>query len=410
MRGVAVNWGLAQFCQRMWKVNTAYGRLSLFMNSHNWKRSMYVGRILNVPVRVKMPSLSPTMTEGSIVKWNKKEGEDVSSGDVLCEVQTDKAVVALECEEDGVLAKIIVAENTPNIQVGDLIAIIANPDEDWKKIAASELAAQTVPSPDQSKPKASPAESISPVSHARPAETTLSAEAGARPPSTVGPAVRLLLQSHGLNATNIPASGPRGQLLKGDVLSYLAAHPSVTATPAPLTQTPVTTTPSPVITSSSAPTFTDIPISNIRQVISKRLTQSKSTIPHAYVRAVAKMDKVMQLRKALKSHTGLKVSINDMIIKSCALGLRVSFWLIFDSYVDISACIYVHYRFESCKTAGPDDLVPPLFKGGEALAEALTHLFQLVWTTETIPSSWGHSMIVPIFKKDIRGSCENHRN
>ncbi|KAF7258850.1 hypothetical protein EG68_03271, partial [Paragonimus skrjabini miyazakii] len=108
-----------------------------------------------------------------------------------------------------------------------------------------------------------------------------------------------------------------------DVLSYLAAHPIVTATQAPVTQTPVTTIPS-AVTSSSAPSaFTDIPISNIRQVIAKRLTQSKSTIPHAYVRSVAKMDKVMQLRKKLNSHTGLKVSINDVIIKSCALGLRL---------------------------------------------------------------------------------------
>ncbi|KAF7233516.1 hypothetical protein EG68_12180 [Paragonimus skrjabini miyazakii] len=213
--------GFVQFGRKMRMVHTVQGKLGLVMTSQKLKRSIYLGSPVNVPIRVKMPSLSPTMTEGSIVKWNKKEGEDVSSGDVLCEIQTDKAVVSLECEEDGILAKIIVAENTPNIQVGDPIAIIANPDEDWKKIAASELTTQAVPSPDQSKPEASPAESIGPVSHVRPAETTVPAEAGARLPSTVGPAVRLLLQSHGLDATKIPASGPRGQLLKGGVEGFL---------------------------------------------------------------------------------------------------------------------------------------------------------------------------------------------
>ncbi|CAL8093799.1 unnamed protein product [Calicophoron daubneyi] len=285
------------------------------------RRCLHIASALKFPSEIKMPALSPTMTDGSIVKWGKKEGEEFAAGDVLCEVQTDKAVVALEAEDDGTLAKIIVPANVPGIKIGDLIAIVANSGEDWKEVAASapatvqpgaaKPAAQAAPAaaPSAPPPSGSPAPSGSPTSR----------------PEFMGPAVRLLLEKHHLDISKIPASGPRGQLLKGDVLDYIGKMPAGTAEPAAPKETaeqPQPFVPSVVAAESQAP-FTDIPLTNMRQVIAKRLSKSKMTIPHEYVTGEAWLDRLMELRRDLKAKGGLKLSVNDMLIKACALGLRM---------------------------------------------------------------------------------------
>lgn len=273
------------------------------------QRYLHICRVSASPFQVKMPSLSPTMEDGSIAQWTKKEGDSVSVGDVLCEVQTDKAVVALESEEDGILAKILVPEKVPNVKVGTFIAVIATSDEDWKEVAAS---AATLSATTQQ-----PKVSVSPSAAVGTAPKVLQPDVAARDPSRIGPAVRLLLQSHGLGGAAIPASGPHGTLLKEDVLSYLTTQPSGPQTPS---SAPVVV----AVTPGSTPAlFTDIPLTNMRMTIAKRLTQSKTTIPHGFVRSVASLDKIMDMRKQMKDRAGLKISVNDMIIKATALGLRL---------------------------------------------------------------------------------------
>ncbi|THD21341.1 Dihydrolipoamide acetyltransferase component of pyruvate dehydrogenase complex [Fasciola hepatica] len=274
--------------------------------------------VISVPVNVKMPSLSPTMSEGSIVQWSKKEGEEVAPGDVLCEVQTDKAVVALETDEEGTLAKIIVNANEPGIKVGDLIALIAGPGEDWKEVAAS---APAVAPALQSSKEEKPAAAAAPQPAVSKTVATPKTEGLIPRSSAMGPAVRALLHQHNLNASQIPATGPHGQLLKGDVMAFIAGGGACTSpTPAGVHSSPATAA---QVSVPPAAAFIDIPLTNMRQTIAKRLTFSKSSIPHTYVRGVASLDHILALRKNLKSRIGLRLSVNDMIIKACALALRM---------------------------------------------------------------------------------------
>ncbi|CAH8429396.1 unnamed protein product [Dicrocoelium dendriticum] len=316
-------------CRSLSTLNRCYFlRQSVVKQYHDISlRRFHLGSCLFKPVHVKMPSLSPTMTEGSIVQWTKKEGEEVSSGDVLCEVQTDKAVVALECEEDGVLAKIIVAEKSPNVPIGERIAILASPGEDWREIASSVASSDGIKTADSQ----TTTDSATMKAHTEKPEA-IDVHPTAKTSDQLGPAVRLLLESHSLDASKIPASGPRGQLLKGDVLSYIARHPQEARTIPPEQPSPpsspvlptTATLPTPAApTGATGPVFTDISLTNMRQTIAKRLTESKSNIPHAYVRTTVDVDKVLELRSQLRRRIGLKLSLNDLIIKACAFALRL---------------------------------------------------------------------------------------
>ncbi|VDP84868.1 unnamed protein product, partial [Schistosoma mattheei] len=252
-----------------------------------------------------MPSLSPTMSEGSIVNWVKNEGEQVAAGDILCEVQTDKAVIAFESEEEGVLAKILAPTGSSNIKVGGLIAVLATPDEHWQEVAASAVLLSQ-PSTADSTPKQS--------------EKNLTIQ---QPQSyrffSMGPAVRLLLQSHDIDGSQIISTGPHGQLLKGDVLAYIANNqikPVVSDQEKPINDITV------MQTVSSVATFTDITSLNMKNAFAQRFSESKLSVPHQYIRATTRTNRLNELRTELKVDSDVDFSINDFIIKACALGLR----------------------------------------------------------------------------------------
>merc|ERR1719187_2145327 len=154
-------------------------------------------------ILLRMPSLSPTMVEGTIVKWLKNEGDPIVPGDALCDIQTDKAVVTMDTEEEGTLAKILVGDNSADVPVGKLIAVLAPEGEDWKTIEI-------------------PAEEADSGSAEAVAETPVEAEHDdGHGHETMWPSVRLLLEQYGISAASIPASGPKGVLLKGDVLKHI---------------------------------------------------------------------------------------------------------------------------------------------------------------------------------------------
>ncbi|XP_018646480.1 Pyruvate dehydrogenase protein X component,mitochondrial precursor (Dihydrolipoamide dehydrogenase-binding protein of pyruvate dehydrogenase complex) (Lipoyl-containing pyruvate dehydrogenase complex component X) (E3-binding protein) (E3BP) (proX),putative [Schistosoma mansoni] len=267
---------------------------------------VHTSRKIQFPVHIKMPSLSPTMSEGSIVNWVKNEGEDVAAGDVLCEVQTDKAVIAFESDEEGVLAKILAPTGSSNIKVGSLIAVLATPDEHWQEVAAS-AASLSQPSTADSIPKQSGI------------NRTIQEPQSYRLCS-MGPAVRLLLQSHDIDGSQIISTGPHGQLLKGDVLAYIANNeikPVVSSQEKSINDIPA------IQTVSSAANFTDITSSNMRNSFAQRLSESKLSIPHEYIRATARIDRLNELITELKVNSDINFSINDFIVKACALGLRL---------------------------------------------------------------------------------------
>ncbi|XP_067235328.1 pyruvate dehydrogenase protein X component, mitochondrial isoform X1 [Chanodichthys erythropterus] len=271
------------------------------------------------PLKVEMPALSPTMEEGNIVKWLKKEGEEVAAGDALCEIETDKAVVVLESSDDGVLAKILVQEGSRGVRLGTLIALMVAEGEDWKQVEIPVAPAVAPPT------AAGPAPPPAPV-------------AAALKQVRLSPAARHILDTHGLDPHLAKATGPRGLITKEDALNLLnradkgrpappaaavpppvpvaAAPPSAPATGRP-TYPPVSVPGKPGLPG----TFTDITASNVRRVIAQRLTQSKSTIPHAYASVDCDLGAVIKLRKQLAAEN-IKVSVNDFIIKAAAVSLR----------------------------------------------------------------------------------------
>ncbi|XP_066524340.1 pyruvate dehydrogenase protein X component, mitochondrial [Hoplias malabaricus] len=289
------------------------------------------------PIKVQMPALSPTMEEGNIVKWLKKEGEAVAVGDALCEIETDKAVVTMESNDDGVLAKILIEEGSKNVRLGTLIAVMVEEGEDYKQVEIpTVVSSESSPSPPQptvTHPTAAP--------EAPPPRAT--------PPGQLrlSPAARHILDTHGLDPHLATATGPRGLITKEDALNLLkkgdaglhvASVPAPQPPPSPATasaQAPAPPPPSappasgrPLYPPVSVPgkpgapgTFTEVPASNVRRVIAQRLTQSKTTIPHAYATVDCDLGAVMQLRKELAQEE-IKVSVNDFIIKAAAVTLR----------------------------------------------------------------------------------------
>ncbi|NXU56918.1 ODPX protein, partial [Turnix velox] len=290
-------------------------------------------------IKVLMPALSPTMEEGNIVKWLKKEGETVNAGDALCEIETDKAVVTMESNDDGILAKILVEEGSKNVRLGSLICLLVEEGQDWKQVEV-------------------PADSSAPSSLAPPAPVFTSTPEGPSvsvPPKLehrsgklqvrLSPAARNILETYGLDPSNVTPTGPRGIFTKEDALRLLQENqrgkdstlkPTVSpAIPQPTavhsaSQAAAVTPgyPRPAVPPVSTPgqpsalgTFTEIPASNIRRVIAKRLTESKATIPHAYVAADCDIGAILRLRKEL-AKDDIKVSVNDFIIKAAAVTLK----------------------------------------------------------------------------------------
>ncbi|XP_008274078.1 pyruvate dehydrogenase protein X component, mitochondrial [Stegastes partitus] len=280
------------------------------------------------PLKVQMPALSPTMEEGNIVKWLKKEGEEVAAGDALCEIETDKAVVTMESNDDGVLAKILMEEGSRNVRLGTLIALMVEEGQDWKQVE--------IPPPDAAAPPATQA-AAPPVAAAAAPSPPKPATSG---PLRLSPAARHILDTHGLDPKLATPTGPRGLITKEDALNLLKTSPAPKATPAAVAPAAPSPVPAPAATPPPPPgsrpnipplsipgkpgapgTFTEVPASNVRRVIAQRLTQSKTTIPHAYASIDCDMAAVMQLRKDLGEEQ-IKVSVNDFIIKAAAVTLK----------------------------------------------------------------------------------------
>ncbi|XP_006642509.2 pyruvate dehydrogenase protein X component, mitochondrial [Lepisosteus oculatus] len=286
------------------------------------------------PVKVMMPALSPTMEEGNIVKWLKREGEVVQAGDALCEIETDKAVVTLESSDDGILAKILKEEGSRSVRLGTLIALMVEEGQDYKQVEIP--AEESSPTP----PAPPPALSPSPLTGAVPvvphrAETTTSTAQ-----HRMSPAARHILDTHGLDPGLATASGPHGIITKEDALKLLkkmesreqVASRALPVSPAPPQPSPVVSPMKGSVRPSDPPvsipgkpgtpgTFTEIPASTVRRVIAKRLMESKSTIPHAYASVSCDVGAVLLLRRQLAKDE-IKVSVNDFIIKAAAVTLK----------------------------------------------------------------------------------------
>ncbi len=259
-----------------------------------------------MPIEILMPALSPTMTEGTLATWLKKEGDTVESGDVLAEIETDKATMEVEAVDEGVLARILVAAGTEGVAVNAPIAILLEEGEDPSALDDFKV----------SSPSATPA---APVAEAAPAPDAPPAPTAPIDRVFASPLARRIAAEKGVDLKAVKGTGPRGRIVKNDVEDVPSgAVPATLPSVAPVAGPPPAPAGSP---------YTDVPNSTMRKVIAKRLSEAKQTIPHFYLSVDCRIDALLALRQDLNGRSpggdgAYKISVNDFIIRAVALALK----------------------------------------------------------------------------------------
>ncbi|WP_313618214.1 pyruvate dehydrogenase complex dihydrolipoamide acetyltransferase [Agrobacterium sp.] len=290
-----------------------------------------------MPINITMPALSPTMEEGNLAKWLVKEGDKVAPGDVIAEIETDKATMEVEAVDEGVVAKIVVPAGTDAVKVNALIAILAEEGED---VAAAAKGGDAAPAKAEAKAEAPKEEK----SEAAPAPAANAAPAAAAPAPAAkaeksgdrvfaSPLARRLAKEAGLDLSAVSGSGPRGRIVKSDIEKTVAsggakaAPAAAAAAPAPAAAKGMSD--DAVLKLFEQGSYELVPHDGMRKTIAKRLQESKQTIPHFYVSVDCELDALMALRAQLNAASpekdgkpAYKLSVNDMVIKALALALR----------------------------------------------------------------------------------------
>ena len=288
-----------------------------------------------MPTNILMPALSPTMEKGNLAKWLKKEGDSIKSGDIIAEIETDKATMEVEAVDEGILAKIVVPEGTADVAVNEIIGVIAAEGEDAKAVSAP---AKAEAAPAKSEAKAEPA----------PAKAEPAAAAAAQPASAPTPAdgnrpfasplARRLAKEAGLDLSKVQGSGPHGRIVEKDIATAKAGGGAKAAPAAAAPAAASKPAGAPLAAGMSdeavkklfAPdSYEEVPHDGMRKTIARRLSEAKQTIPHFYLTIDCELDALLKLRAELNAAApekdgkpAYKLSVNDMVIKALALSLR----------------------------------------------------------------------------------------
>lgn len=247
-------------------------------------------------IHILMPALSPTMTEGNLAKWLKKEGDKVSSGDILCEIETDKATMEVEAVDEGIIGKIVIPEGSENVAVNQVIAVLLEEGEDASVIQIDSLQeneknnkpAETVES-DQKESSINKSKEIV-IEHSKEERVFAS------------PLAKRIAAQNKIDLSHIQGTGPNGRIVKADLENISTVQKNV------LRQT--------------EPSYTDVKVSLMRKTVAKRLTESKNTVPHFYLTIDCEIDALLAARKQLNADDTYRISVNDLIIKACAQTLK----------------------------------------------------------------------------------------
>ncbi|WBX83324.1 pyruvate dehydrogenase complex dihydrolipoamide acetyltransferase [Sphingosinicella microcystinivorans] len=327
-----------------------------------------------MPIDITMPALSPTMETGTLAKWLVKEGDKVSPGDVIAEIETDKATMEVEAIDEGVVAKIVVAAGTEDVPVGQLIAVLAEEGEAVSAPKAAKAEPKAAAPAPKAEEKPQPAPEPAKAETPKPAAPApAAADAGDR--VKVSPLARRIAEAKGIDLGGVQGSGPGGRVVKADLDGGkpAAAAPAAKAAAAPL---PVT----------APATFeTDIPheavkLSNMRKTIARRLTEAKQTIPHIYLTVDIELDALLKLRSELNAALeprGVKLSVNDLLIKALAAALIE----VPECNVSISGDQLFKYSRADISVAVsiPNGLITPIIVGanGKSLSAIATEMKEL---------------------------------
>ena len=271
-----------------------------------------------MPIEITMPRLSDTMEMGTVLHWHVQEGDEVSSGDVIADIETDKATMELQSFDDGTVEQILVSKGT-RVNVGTVIARLIEEDEAPVEIGDSVENIETGSTENKTEPVLELVEETK-------TESTLEKSSKEHNACRVSPVARRLAEDHGIDLSTIQGSGPLGRIIKRDILQAIDATQETTAAVAVSTQPTNVIGATPIQPLASTPWRQDRtePLSNMRQVIAQRLVESKQTIPHYQVSMTFDMDPLIDMRKALNeqlSGTGIKLSVNDFIVRCCALSM-----------------------------------------------------------------------------------------
>ncbi len=264
-----------------------------------------------MPIEILMPALSPTMKEGNLAKWLKKEGDKIKAGEVIAEIETDKATMEVEAVDEGVLGKIIVAAGTENVAVNSLIALLLEGGEDKKSLENYAVASGAA----NSDAASSAASSVAPVQLAVEAKSVSIANASPAYDNKglkASPLAKRIAKENNVMLAQVSGSGPRGRIIKDDVLAFASSGASCAGA---IRRNPQE--------------FTASKNSNIRKVIAKRLLESKQTVPHFYLSCDLQIDKLLEVRSVMNAAAvgtdgvaAYKISVNDLVIKAVAMSLK----------------------------------------------------------------------------------------
>ena len=275
-----------------------------------------------MPTEILMPALSPTMEEGTLAKWLVKEGDTLSSGDVMCEIETDKATMEFEAVDEGVIGKILIAEGTEGVKVNAAIAILLEDGESTDDIGTQSTAPAPASAPKAEAPAAAEAPKAAPAPAAAKSD-------GSR--LFASPLARRIAEQKGLDLSQIKGSGPHGRIVKADIenATQTAAPKAAAAATAPSASAPAAMATGPssdtVAKMYADREYEEITLNGMRKTIAARLTEAKQTVPHFYLRRDIQLDALMAFRAQLNKQLeprGVKLSVNDFIIKACALALQ----------------------------------------------------------------------------------------
>ena len=335
-----------------------------------------------MPTPIKMPALSPTMEEGTLAKWLVKPGDKVEAGDIMAEIETDKATMEFEAVDEGTIASIAVDEGTEGVKVGTVIAMLAEEGEDVEeaaKAAAAEAKSEPAPEPTPARPEPVEGPAPAPAASAPSGPSTGSGRAHVAKGDRIiaSPLAKRIAEQQGIDLSGVTGSGPNGRIVRADVEG---ASATTSARPEPVEgRAQPAAKPVPQGGDLDAP-YEAQKLNNVRKVIARRLTEAKQTIPHIYLTVDVRLDALLDLRKQLNTSLeadGVKLSVNDLLIKALARALQ-----------RVPACnvsfqgdeLFQYAREDiSVAVAAPSGLITPIIRdaGRKGLAQIGTEMKEL---------------------------------
>src|SRR5690554_5849295 len=342
-------------------------------------------------IEILMPALSPTMTEGTLAKWHKQEGDEVAAGDIIAEIETDKATMEVEAVDEGRLGKILVEEGTEGVPVNQAIAVLLEEGENESALKSSGGGKQAEAKSEATEEKPEPKDSAEAKESGAPDETAAAAEKSgaaqpasqpAAPPAPKGadgerifasPLARRMAEQAGLDLASLQGSGPKGRIVKADIEAALAgdakqpqaAAGEQTAAAAPAAAPAAAGPSAKQLADMLGMAYTQEPLSGMRRTIAKRLSESKQQVPHFYLTVDCELDTLLATRKQLNERTNgeTKISVNDFVIRAAALALKQV--PAANASYDESGMLFYEHADISVAVATPNGLITPIVKQAE---------------------------------------------